>query len=311
MVTVPIDNTVNHRRFLGALPKTMRSELVERANGPGLFWLFRHLLGVAILGWLISLDFFFETELNRLILPVLMTAQGIMIVFLFTLLHETVHETPFRSRWLNIWIGRLCGFVIVLPPFWFKLFHFEHHRYTHIPGKDPELDTPLPKHRGNLLWHLTGLPVWWGQIKTLLNNGFGQRRDRFVSQEDQTQVRQEARWICLGYVGLFFISVVMKSSMVLYVWVIPVLLGQPFLRIYLMAEHNLCPHNRNMFDNTRTTFTTPWLRWLAWNMPYHVEHHIMPGVPFYKLPQLHELTRPHLRHTEQGYSRFLWRVLKD
>ena len=108
MVSVPKDNPSArhyHRAFLRALPKNLRYELIEKSNGPGLLWLFRHLFAIVLLGWLISQDSFFEMELGGLIQSALMVVQGIMIVFLFTLLHETIHETPFRSRWLNIWIG--------------------------------------------------------------------------------------------------------------------------------------------------------------------------------------------------------------
>jgi fatty acid desaturase len=59
-----------------------------------------------------------------------------------------------------------------------------------------------------------------------------------------------------------------------------------------------------MFANTRTTFTTGLVRFLAWNMPYHAEHHAWPSVPFHKLPDLHRIARPHLKETEQGYARF-------
>jgi fatty acid desaturase len=59
-----------------------------------------------------------------------------------------------------------------------------------------------------------------------------------------------------------------------------------------------------MFANSRTTFTARAVRWLAWNMPYHAEHHAMPSVPFHRLPELHALTRSELRCTERGYLRF-------
>jgi fatty acid desaturase len=29
-------------------------------------------------------------------------------------------------------------------------------------------------------------------------------------------------------------------------------------------------------------------RFLYWNMNYHVEHHMFPMVPYYRLPELHE-----------------------
>ena len=84
----------------------------------------------------------------------------------------------------------------------------------------------------------------------------------------------------------------------------PSLIGQPFVRLYLMAEHGRCAHVADMFANTRTTYTTALIRWLAWNMPYHAEHHAMPNVPFHKLPDLHDLTQAHLKETEAGYTRF-------
>ena len=80
-----------------------------------------------------------------------------------------------------------------------------------------------------------------------------------------------------------------------------VLLGQPFLRAYLLAEHARCPHVANMLENTRTTFTTALVRLIAWNMPFHAEHHAYPAVPFHKLPRFHEFVRQHLRTTERGY----------
>merc|ERR1719189_1846130 len=36
-------------------------------------------------------------------------------------------------------------------------------------------------------------------------------------------------------------------------WLLPSLIGQVFLRIYLIAEHRECASNTNMFSNTRTT----------------------------------------------------------
>jgi fatty acid desaturase len=59
-----------------------------------------------------------------------------------------------------------------------------------------------------------------------------------------------------------------------------------------------------MFLNTRTTFTTTVVRFLAWNMPYHTEHHVWPTVPFHRLPALHGMMRDHLGVTAEGYAAF-------
>lgn len=78
-----------------------------------------------------------------------------------------------------------------------------------------------------------------------------------------------------------------------------------------MAEHSRCAFVTNMFENTRTTFTNALVRRLAWNMPYHAEHHAFPSVPFHKLPQWHALVRDDLRCTSAGYQRFHRDYIED
>ena len=89
------------------------------------------------------------------------------------------------------------------------------------------------------------------------------------------------------------------------------LLGFPFLRLYLLAEHGRCPSVANMFENTRTTMTTRAVRLLAWNMPYHAEHHAWPAVPFHKLPEVHDLAAAHLKRVSPGYGAFLREYLGE
>src|SRR5690606_19482530 len=76
--------------------------------------------------------------------PLLLPVQGALVVFLFTLAHECTHRTPFRSGWLNEAVGRLAGVANLLPFEWFRYFHLAHHRFTNLPGQDPELDEPKP-----------------------------------------------------------------------------------------------------------------------------------------------------------------------
>jgi fatty acid desaturase len=40
--------------------------------------------------------------------------------------------------------------------------------------------------------------------------------------------------------------------------------------------------------NSRTVYLNPVMRFLYWNMNYHIEHHMFPMVPYHALPQLHE-----------------------
>jgi len=41
---------------------------------------------------------------------------------------------------------------------------------------------------------------------------------------------------------------------------------------------------------------------LFWNANYHAEHHLLPAVPFHRLPKLHELVKDRLVHLDAGYA---------
>ncbi|MDF1608466.1 fatty acid desaturase family protein [Hoeflea sp. YIM 152468] len=294
---------MDHREFLASLTAAQRRELTRKSDGRGLMQLALHLGLIGLIAALI---------VARVPLwPLLMLPQGIVLVFLFTLLHEASHETPFRSRWLNTAAAHVSGLVILLPPRWFRYFHFAHHRHTQIPGKDPELAEPKPEGWADYIRYVSGIPVWISHVRTLVRNAAGRCADDFVPVGKRQAVRNEARTMLAVYSLLLAGSIAFASPVLVFVWLLPMLLGQPFLRLYLLAEHGRCAHVANMLENSRTTFTTAAVRRLAWNMPYHAEHHSYPAVPFHRLPDLHKLTAQHLRVTEKGYGRFHARYAPD
>ncbi len=286
---------MDQKAFLAHVPADLRERMVERSDGPGLRHLGLHLgliLGIGagiaggVPGW-------------WALLPV----QGVLVISLFMLEHEATHRTPFRTVWLNDWVGRLCGVLLVLPFEWFRAFHMAHHRWTNLPGKDPELAGPKPATRGAWVWHVSGLPYWMAEVRLMVDLVRGRVTDGFVAEGAKARVVAEARGMAVVYLaaGLSLVW----TDLVLWVWLVPVLLGQPVLRLYLLAEHGDCPEVANMFENTRTTFTTRVVRCLAWNMPYHVEHHVWPTVPFHRLPEVHGLMREELKVTSDGYAAFM------
>jgi fatty acid desaturase len=125
-------------------------------------------------------------------------------------------------------------------------------------------------------------------------------------ERNHVKIIAEAR-IYLGLYSFFFlVSLFSASSWLLWFWIVPVLLGQPFLRLYLMAEHSGCDLSENMLENSRTTYASPIINFLAWNMPYHAEHHYLASVPFHALPALHAYTGKQVKFKGDGY----WDVLR-
>lgn len=238
---------------------------------------------------------------------------GIALTFLFAPLHESIHRTAFKSRGLNDAFALVAGAILIIGPRWFRAFHLEHHRHTQIEGKDPELDGKRIASRAGYLWHITGMPNWIALIRGLITRAAGQVDAPYLEGRAGPRTITEARGYLVFYAALAAASIASESTVILTYWVIPMLLGQPFLRLYLLAEHVGCPLEPDMFRNTRTTLTHPLIRFLAWNMPYHVEHHAFMAVPFHRLPEAHARFRDRIAVLEPGYiayHRALWGTLR-
>jgi fatty acid desaturase len=285
---------MDHRAFLSSLAAADREALTRTSDATGLRHLSLHLAAICLCSAAIAAG----VPGWWAFLPV----QGVLVVFLFTLEHECTHRTPFTSEWLNTWVGRGCGLLLLLPFEWFRYFHLAHHRWTNSPGRDPELDGPRRDSLRAWAWHVSGLPFWWAGLKVTAGLVAGRATGAYLPEAARPRMVREARWMACLY-AMAALSL-LWSPLLIWIWVVPVLLGQPFLRLYLLAEHGDCPFVADMLQNTRTTFTNRIVRFLAWNMPYHVEHHVYPAVPFHRLPDLHARMRDHLRVTAPGYAAF-------
>ncbi|MBW4023678.1 MAG: fatty acid desaturase [Proteobacteria bacterium] len=230
-----------------------------------------------------------------------MAVLGVLEVALFTPLHESTHRTPFRSLWLNRAVGGLAGFVLILPPEGFRLFHMAHHRHTQDPERDPELIGAMPLTRTRYLWLLTGLPYWASQIRGLVSTAAGRADAPWIPAASRPGVVREARVYLAAYFVAGIVALGFGSALPLILWVIPAVLGQPVLRAVLMAEHKGCPENDDRMANTRTTLAGRAFGLLFWNANLHIEHHFAPGVPFHALPKLHAMLRPHLKALDASY----------
>ena len=239
--------------------------------------------------------------------------HGMVLVFLFSALHECIHATAFESRTLNDAVASVCGFVLLLPREFFRAFHLQHHRYTQDPERDPELSVEKPATVGEYFLHLSGLPYWRERAGTLIRHARGDVPETFIPVGKRPLIVREARLHLALYSVAAAISLAAQSSVLLIYWILPVLAGQPLLRAFLLAEHHGCPHVPDMLTNTRTTLTNPMVRLISWNMPYHAEHHAWAAVPFHQLPGAHRYVAERISHVTRGYVAFhrsLWRGLK-
>jgi len=293
---------MDHRFFIANLSSAERKELQQKSNAPALFRSSIHIGLVVIIGFLIHHRL---PGWSFLLIP-----QGILLVFLFNLQHECTHKTPFKTNALNELFGFALAAVLVQPFLWFRYFHLDHHRYTNDPDKDPELiGHGKPESWRSYFIFLSTFSYWKSKIVLLFAQSFRPINDSYIPTRASKAIKYEARVLLTVYLLLLLFSVFV-SSFLLWVWLIPLCLGFPILKLYHLAEHGLCPLSDDKFENTRTVITNRVALFVTWNMPFHAEHHLLPSVPFHQLPKLNRKVHEHLDQVSQGYTGFTRQYLK-
>ena len=92
----------------GKLTRDELKEIMQRSDWISIKRLIAWLGLLAVTTTLITLAW------NSWLIWPAMFLQGVVLVHFFSLQHECVHYTVFRTRWLNDVVGQICGLVIIL-----------------------------------------------------------------------------------------------------------------------------------------------------------------------------------------------------
>jgi fatty acid desaturase len=273
------------------------AELNQLRNRPAWLQLASHLLVIVVAGML--------WRMQALAWPLRLLAllvNGAAMATCFAPLHECCHRTAFRSKATNDTVAWWMGVLSFYNSTFYRRYHQWHHRFTHQPGLDPELDDPVPTDVWSYLLEISGFIWWSGKLQSYGRLLFGDLSQLpYLNAEVIPQVRRSVRLQFALYGLLLVLSLPEGNGFLLWSWLLPLAVGQPFLRVFVLAEHSGCSFSTDGLANTRTTLTTAPVRWLMWNMPFHAEHHLYPSFPFHALPQAHRLIGPQLHHLDRGY----------
>ncbi|MDA1284282.1 MAG: fatty acid desaturase [Proteobacteria bacterium] len=276
------------------IPKDDLKPFLKRNNINGIIHLFLHLFLIFISGLIIFL------APNIYIKVIAMIAHGTFIAFLYAGLHECVHKTAFINRKLNEIVGYTLGFIIFRSFLNGRYRHIAHHTFTQHPEKDPD-KVKFPEKYSDYIKQVTGFVIWVRIIENLIRHSLGkinENEKEYIPSSDIKSLIRESRFMMLGYFIVILVSVYFSTTFFLIYWIIPRVLGEPFIRFVRMVEHTGREETADMIHNTRTSFPSLFLRFLYWNMPFHIEHHLYSNVPFHSLPEFHKLIKPHTDEME-------------
>jgi len=289
--------TGERARQMRVVPAAVLKRLYARSDWVGVRQSGGHLALLVAGGWLVL-----ETKGTWWVLPALLL-QGILVNALFGAMHESVHYGSFKTRRFADLLAFFSGAAILNNAGFYRHYHMAHHRYTQDPLRDPELVTSgTPRDWGNYLYRVSAIPFFKLRVRDILLFPFGFRGDvTYIHERAWPEVRRWGRWLLALYAVLLVGSILLETDVLLWVWLIPLAVGAPLLRLYLVCEHTLCSNSDDGFANTRTTLSNPLLRFIMWNLPYHAEHHLLPNIAFHHLPEAHRYLRPYLKHLATGY----------
>ncbi|MCK0069031.1 fatty acid desaturase family protein [Kordiimonas laminariae] len=289
------------------LTKEESHRIRQRSDAWG-FWLVFHCWAMIAAAWALYL-----LLPNPITFFVMLIVVGGRQLGLSILMHEGSHGMLFRTRNLNERITQwFTAWPVLLNVHGYRIRHMAHHRFTRTE-KDPEnfLYTPFPVTKPSMarkfLRDLTGIAFvrtnvglfryFWGE-----KEGRGKRLFDFYAGPIFMNAVMFAGFFLAGMPELYFLM-----------WLLPLATTYMLvLRIRNIAEHCTMPDLEDPLKNSRTTLANIFERATVapyW-VNYHIEHHVLPFVPCYRLKEVHKLM------LEKGYGERMeikkgyWDVLK-
>jgi fatty acid desaturase len=281
---------------LGLDRKSLK-ELMRRSNAVPLRRLALCLVALGFLGYL-----YVSAMGSRWFLPALFLFGSTLSLTVYSLSHECSHGTVFRSRWLNETIFWATSLLFGQEVLYRRYSHAAHHTHTMFVGHDAQLPFAQPVGlKAYLLWY-SGVLYHSQFLRVLFLHSLGRFSDKtrsFTPPEELPRMVRNSRLFIVIYAGAAAVSWYFSTTVLLWIWLLPKLAGDPVMLTYAGSQH--FEKEENTIDLRRSTrsLRPNWLIDLFyWNMSFHIEHHLYPTVPFFALPKLNALIKDRLPEPE-------------
>jgi len=237
---------------------------------------------------------------------------GVQQHALFILAHEAAHYRLFRSRTLNDAVGRMIGMAGGISMCTYRVIHRLHHNNLYT-DEDPDTAIHGGYPRGvAYLWKklaqdLAGLNSWKTFAYFFGSPAINAETRRAPRPLDDTSPALRAsarrdRWAVVAFhfcvpLVAFLVGGWQVLFQYLVFWLLPLLtVLQPILRLRAIAEHGgvtdlSSPLTAARCNRTAGSLVNVLGRAVLFphHVNYHLEHHLYPAVPHYRLPALHRL----------------------
>ena len=293
---------MEHLTASGFITQSERQELLQKSDVKAFGGVLFILL---VLTFAFGMVYFWLNPLTLILALFLIGGQQLAFAII---MHDAGHYSLFNDKGLNTFIGNwFGGYLIFQDVKKYREYHLIHHITTGT-NEDPDLllTRGYPTSRRSMIRKLlrdltgqTGVKSLTGLIMMhlgYLKYNLGGKIERI----DQSK-RSWSKFLYRFFKDLggpltaqfivFLILTFTIGPLYYLLWIGAYLTTfQLSIRIRSMAEHAMTD-NDDPIRNTRTTYAN-WIEKLLFaplNVNYHLEHHMLMGVPYYNLPRMHKL----------------------
>lgn len=211
--------------------------------------------------------------------------------------HEFSHNSVFVRKAPNVFFFRLFSFLVWGNYAYFSRTHTIHHRST----LDQDIDTEVPTTKCISLFNVFVVSTFdvfrlFRTIRMQLLNAGGiipGRAGTIVIPPENVEVRREvakvACMILFGHLALATIFALIGLWQLILLVNLAAFIGNGLSNLLASVQHCGMVSTLDYRENSRTVLLDPVIAFFYWNMNYHIEHHMYPGVPCYNLPRLRRL----------------------
>lgn len=198
--------------------------------------------------------------------------------------HEAQHSNYAKAgeplRWLNEFIGYVSTIPMVGPFKVLRLTHMEHHAHTNDPELDPDYGVKAPNWRAAL----------WKSVKSYQPGRPDSYEAALRRIGDTPAVRSAVLEATILHLTFYTVLAVLAWSgyalEAALIWWLPRMIGTAYISLYLSWAPHHPMTGRGRYRDTRS-FENPFFgNWGALGMENHFIHHLHPGIPLTRHPQV-------------------------
>jgi fatty acid desaturase len=213
---------------------------------------------------------------------------------LLTLVHEGAHGLVHPDRRINDVLTDLLG---AIPAFTltrhYPAYHFQHHRWN---GRDEDPEVVYYRGQHPSLWADFFLVNW---ARTVAHYGRAIRALARKTPSLAWGLRDAVLFaVVWGGAGLASWRLGFLAELIVFWVLVPILVLFPITKIRSRAEHEAGVGPASDYDRTRSNDLSLLEEFFFFPLAsgYHLEHHLFPRVPWYRIRQLRERLSKDVAH---------------